>query len=170
MHIMPFLLHSITLDWSIGLMPEFRVHLTNSPISRMDQTPKPLIFFPSKSRFQTCEKGAKTGRFRTDLILNRGALNLRKIDSRWLIGQRKRDGRLKKVGRAWPPCGRSVTIMCGIPSFIALTTFCHMTANFQMQPMRALLTVCSAATIFLRRGAGNEAHHRHGPHHVQGSE
>ena len=103
-------------------------------------------------------------------LLNRGALNLRKIDSRWLIGQRKRDGRLKKVGRAWPPCGRSVTIMCGIPSFIALTTFCHMTANFQMQPMRALLTVCSAATIFLRRGAGNEAHHRHGPHHVQGSE
>ena len=59
MHVMPFLLHSITLDWSIGLIPEFRFHLTNSSISRLDQTPKPLYFFPKKSRFSDLRKKGK---------------------------------------------------------------------------------------------------------------
>ena len=66
-HVMPFLLHSITLDWSIGLIPEFRFHLTNSPISRLDQTPKPLYFPPRNHDFQSWEKRAKTGRIRADL-------------------------------------------------------------------------------------------------------
>ena len=56
---MPFLLHSITLDWSIGLIPEFRFHLTNSPISRLDQTPKPPYFFLTKSRFSDLQKKGK---------------------------------------------------------------------------------------------------------------
>ena len=59
MHVMPFLLHSITLDWSIGLILEFRFHLTNSPISRLDQTPKPLYFFLKKSRFSDLRKKGK---------------------------------------------------------------------------------------------------------------
>ena len=58
-HVMPFLLHSITLDWSIGLIPEFWFHLTNSPISRLDQTPKPLYFFLKKSRFSELGKKGK---------------------------------------------------------------------------------------------------------------
>ena len=58
-HVMPFLLHSITLDWSIGLIPEFWFHLTNSPISRLDQTPKPLYFPPKKSRFSELGKKGK---------------------------------------------------------------------------------------------------------------
>jgi len=56
---MPFLLHSITLDWSIGLIPEFRFHLTNSLISILDQTPKPLYFSPKKSRFSELGKKGK---------------------------------------------------------------------------------------------------------------
>ena len=58
-HVMPFLLHSITLDWSIGLIPEFWFHLTNSQISRLDQTPKPLYFFLKKSRFSELGKKGK---------------------------------------------------------------------------------------------------------------
>ena len=58
-----FLLHSITLDWSIGLIPEFRFHLTNSLRSRLDQSPKKLsetfYFSPRKSRFSELGKRAK---------------------------------------------------------------------------------------------------------------
>ena len=58
-HVMSFLLHSITLDWSIGLIPEFRFHLTNSLILVLDQNPKPLYFSPKKSRFSELGKKGK---------------------------------------------------------------------------------------------------------------
>ena len=59
MHGISFQLHSTTLDWSIGLIPEFRFHLTNSPILRLDQIPKPLYFFLKKSRFSDLRKKGK---------------------------------------------------------------------------------------------------------------
>ena len=77
-HVMPFLLHSITLDWSIGLISEFRFHLTNSPISRLGQTPKPLYFFLKKSRFSDLRKKGKIWPIW-------GGRNLKFVVSLWVI-------------------------------------------------------------------------------------
>ena len=56
---LPIAFHNFGRDWSIGLIPECRFHLTNSPISILDRTPKPLYFFLRKSRFSELGKKGK---------------------------------------------------------------------------------------------------------------
>ena len=66
-------LHSITVDWSIGLIPEFWFHLTNSPISIFNvgpnsQTP---IFFPQEIKtFRIAKKGQELAELGADLVLS----------------------------------------------------------------------------------------------------